>query len=152
MKLSENLTLAEMLRSESAKHLQIENVATVEHIENMKALAENVFQPIRSRFKRPIHISSGYRSKALNDAIRGSSKTSQHSKGEAMDIDMDNTEVTNLQIFNFIRENLIFDQLIGEFPNSAGNFAWVHVSFAKKNRGEVLIARKQGGKTIYIKL
>ena len=150
MKLSENLSLAEMLRSESAKSLGIANVATPEHIENMKALATNVFQPIRNHFKRPIHISSGYRSNALNDAIKRSSKTSQHTKGEAMDIDMDNTEITNNQVFQFIRANLEFDQLIWEFGTGL-NPDWVHVSFSqKKNRKQILIAKKQGGKTVYV--
>lgn len=149
MKLSENLSLSEMLRSESAKRLNIENKATSEHIENMKLLAVNVFQPIRNHFKRPIHISSGYRSNALNNAV-GGSKTSQHSKGEAMDIDMDHTEITNNQVFQFIRENLEFDQLIWEFGTGL-NPAWVHVSFSrKKNRKQILIAKKQGGKTVYV--
>lgn len=149
MKLSENLSLAEMLRSESAKRKGIVNSAPLDHIENMKALAINVFQPIRNHFKLTIHISSGYRSNALNELI-GGSKTSQHSKGEAMDIDMDGSQITNNQVFQFIRANLEFDQLIWEFGTGL-NPDWVHVSFSrKKNRKQILIAKKQGGKTVYV--
>ena len=117
MKLSENLELAEMIRSESAKRLGIDNKPTAEHLHNMQLLAFYVFQPIRNHFKRPIHISSGYRSEALNKAV-GGSRTSQHSTGQAMDIDMDGTEITNKQIFDFIKDNLDFDQLLWEFGTS----------------------------------
>jgi uncharacterized protein YcbK (DUF882 family) len=88
MKLSNNLSLSEVTRSESAKRAGISNMPTAEHIENFKVLAEKVFQPIREHFGVPIHISSGYRSKELNAKIGGSA-TSQHCKGEAIDIDMD---------------------------------------------------------------
>ncbi|MFY8248294.1 MAG: D-Ala-D-Ala carboxypeptidase family metallohydrolase [Gloeomargaritales cyanobacterium] len=151
MELSKNLTLAEMTRSESAKRLGINNNATKEHIENMKLLASNIFQPIRDHFKKPIHISSGYRSKALNDSIKGSSKTSQHSSGEAIDIDMDNTDITNAQVFDYIKNNLNFDQLIWEFGTDK-NPSWVHVSYEStgKQRKQILKAIKKNGKTSYI--
>jgi len=151
MNLSKNLTLAEMLRSESAKRKGIENKPLPEHLENMKLLAENVFQPIREHFGIPIHISSGYRSKELNKAV-GGSQTSQHSKGQAMDIDMDNTSITNKQVFDFIKNNLEFDQLIWEF-GTGKNPDWVHVSYVApgkgKNRKQVLMAKKIAGKTTY---
>ena len=144
IKLSKNLALTEMLRSESAKRRGISNKATKEHIENMKILAEKVFQPIRDHFKVPIRISSGYRSRELN-AIIGGSQTSQHSEGKAMDVDMDGTKITNKQIFDFIRQNLEFDQLINEF-----DYSWVHVSFnLGKNRKQVLEAYRVNGKTFY---
>ena len=111
MQLSKNLVLAEVIRSETAKRKGISNMPTPEHIENFKKLAKNVFQPIRDHFEVPIHISSGYRSKALNKAI-GGSLTSQHCQGEAIDIDMDGTSITNKQIFDFIKDNLVFDQMI----------------------------------------
>jgi len=151
MELSKNLTLAEMTRSESAKRLGINNNATKEHIENMKLLASNIFQPIRDHFKKPIHISSGYRSKVLNDSIKGSSKTSQHSSGEAIDIDMDNTDITNAQVFDYIKNNLNFDQLIWEFGTDK-NPSWVHVSYEStgKQRKQILKAIKKNGKTSYI--
>jgi hypothetical protein len=150
MKLSENLTLSEVVRSESAKRRGINNNPSAEHLENLKLLAEKVFQPIRDHFKRPIHISSGYRSKILNNAI-GGSFNSQHSKGEAIDIDMDGTSITNKQVFDFIKDNLDFDQLIWEFGTD-NNPDWVHVSYSKdRNRKQVLRAKKSGIKTYYTK-
>ena len=143
MKLSKNLNLAEVTRSETAKRRKIDNAPTDEHIENLKILAANIFQPMRDHFGKPIYISSGYRSEALNKAIKGS-KTSQHCKGEAIDIDNDNANngVTNRDIFEFIRDNLKFDQLINEFPVK-GNPSWVHVSYSKtQQRNQVLKAYK----------
>ena len=88
MMLSKNLSLGEFTNSQTAKRRGIDNTPKGEHLEAAKILAENIFQPIREHFATPIFISSGYRSQALNEAI-GGSKTSQHSKGEALDIDMD---------------------------------------------------------------
>lgn len=143
MKLSKNLNLAEVTRSETAKRRKIDNAPTDEHIENLRILAANIFQPMRDHFGKAIYISSGYRSEALNKAIKGS-KTSQHCKGEALDIDNDNANngVTNRDIFEFIRDNLKFDQLINEFPVK-GNPSWVHVSYSKtQQRNQVLKAYK----------
>lgn len=150
MQLSKNLALSEVTRSETAKRRGISNMPTPEHIENFKKLAENVFQPIRDHFGVPIRISSGYRSKELNTAI-GGSLSSQHCQGEAIDIDMDGTTVTNAEIFNYIKDNLNFDQLIAEFPEN-GNPAWVHVSYEStgKQRKQILVAKKVGGGTKYI--
>jgi hypothetical protein len=149
MNLSNNLSLAEMISSESAKRNGIKNEPTAEHLDNMKKLATNVFQPIRDYFNVPIHISSGYRSLALNKAIKGS-LSSQHCSGEAMDIDMDGTDVTNAKIFNYIKDNLVFDQLIWEFGTDK-NPDWVHVSYESKGkqRKQVLKATKKNGKTAY---
>jgi hypothetical protein len=150
MQLSKNLALAEVMRSETAKRKGISNMPTPEHIENFKLLAENVFQPIREHFGVPIHISSGYRSKALNTAV-GGSLSSQHCSGEAIDIDMDGTSVTNAQIFNFIKDNLSFDQLIWEFGTDS-NPDWVHVSYEStgKQRKQVLKAVKSAKGTSYL--
>ena len=150
MQLSKNLALAEVTRSETAKRNGISNMPTPEHIENFKKLAENVFQPIREHFGVPIHISSGYRSAALNKAVGGSA-SSQHCTGEAIDIDMDGTDITNAQIFHFIKDNLNFDQLIAEFPVNS-NPSWVHVSYEStgKQRKQILVAKKVGGATKYI--
>lgn len=149
MQLSKNLTLAEVIRSESAKRKGISNMPTPEHIENFKLLASKIFQPIREHFGIPIHISSGYRSAALNKAI-GGSKTSQHCSGEAIDIDMDGTSITNAQIFHYIKDNLIWDQLIWEF-GTKDNPDWVHVSYDStgKQRKQILVASKVSGKTVY---
>jgi zinc D-Ala-D-Ala carboxypeptidase len=145
MKLSEHLSLSEVIRSESAKRNGISNMPTAEHIENFKILAAKVFEPIREHFGVPIRISSGYRSAELNKCVNGSA-TSQHSSGEAIDIDQDYTTITNKQVFEYIKDNLTFDQLINEF-----DYSWVHVSYKAngKQRGEVLEAYKVGKVTKY---
>lgn len=152
MQLSEHLSLAEVTRSDSAKRRGISNMPTPAHIENFKLLAENVFEPIRKHFGKPIHISSGYRSDALNKAI-GGSKTSQHCTGEAIDIDMDGSAhgITNKMVFDYIKDNLNFDQLIWEF-GTASNPDWVHVSYEStgKQRNQILRAVKSGGATSYV--
>jgi phosphoribosylaminoimidazole-succinocarboxamide synthase len=151
MKLSEHLDLAEVVKSDSAKRKGISNMPTPEHLENFKKLAVNVFEPIRKHFGVPIHISSGYRSKELN-AVIGGSLTSQHCTGEAIDIDMDGSAhgVTNKMVFDFIKNNLSFDQLIFEFGTKDAP-DWVHVSYESigKQRKQVLRAVKQGGVTKY---
>ena len=155
MKLSEHLDLSEVIRSESAKRKGISNMPTAEHIANFKILAEKIFEPIRNHFRVPIIISSGYRSKELNASIPGASLTSQHCTGEAIDIDMDGTPngVTNKMVFDYIRENLIFDQLIFEF-GTAENPDWVHVSYESngKQRKQVLKASRVNGNTVYTKI
>jgi zinc D-Ala-D-Ala carboxypeptidase len=147
MKLSEHLDLSEVTRSNEAKRKGISNMPTPEHIENFKKLAENIFEPIRKHFGVPIMISSGYRSKELNKAIGGAT-TSQHLLGQAIDIDMDGTSkgVTNKMVFDYIKANLNFDQLINEF-----DYSWVHVSYnpTGKQRKQILDAKKVGGKTSY---
>jgi len=149
MQISEHLTLAELIRSESAKRNGITNMPTPEHIVNLKELAENIFEPIRANFRCPILISSGYRSKELNAKIGGAT-TSQHSFGQAIDIDMDGTNygVSNSNIFTFIKDKLQFDQLIWEFGNDK-NPDWVHCSYSNRHRKEVLIGYKQNGITHY---
>jgi len=147
MKLSKNLSLSEVIKSNTAIKNGIDNSPTLVHLKNLEILAEKIFQPIREHFGVPIGISSGYRSKALNEAIPGSSKTSQHCKGQALDLDADiYGKVTNKEIFDFIVENLEFDQVINEF-----NYSWIHVSYSENNRGQVLDAKKINGKTKYIK-
>jgi len=153
MKISPHLTLAEITRSDTAKRNGIDNTPTAEHLENFKLLAERVFEPIREHFKTPIFISSGYRSQALNSFIKGSA-SSQHCKGQAIDIDMDggNGDVTNRMVFDFIKEKVDFDQLIWEFGTDF-NPDWVHVSYAKgANRKQKLKAVRNNGKTSYINL
>jgi hypothetical protein len=126
---------------------------TAEHIANFKILAEKVFEPIRMNFRCPIIISSGYRSKELNAAIGGSA-TSEHCSGQAIDIDMDGTPngVTNRMVFDYIKDNLDFNQLIFEFGD-AQNPDWVHVSYSAtgNQRKQILRASRINGKTIYSK-
>ena len=147
MKLSKNLSLAEVVRSETAKRLDIDNTPTKEHLENLKVIAENVFQPIRDHFQCPIHVSSGYRGDELNKAIKGASTTSLHRTGQALDIDMDYTDVSNKEVFDFIKDNLEFDTLIWEFGDESPN--WVHVSYREgKNRNQILEAFKDPATSI----
>jgi len=151
MKLSKNLTLAECLRSNTAKRLGIKNEPHDDWVvENLKAIAEHVFQPVRDGLGVPIYVSSGYRSPDLNGAIRGS-KRSQHMEGRALDLDADVFgSCTNAQIFNYIKENLEFDQLIWEFGDE-GNPDWVHVSYIHDgtNRGRCLKARRDDEGKVY---
>ena len=150
MKLSKNLSLAEVTKSATAIKRGIANEPSEEHLENLKAVAEHIFQPVREEFMCPIFVSSGYRSEALNEAI-GGSKTSQHSKGEALDLDADVFGViTNADIFHYILDRLEFDQLIWEFGTD-GNPDWVHVSYKRngENRKQVLKAVRSNGKTKY---
>jgi hypothetical protein len=161
MQITQHLNLAELTRSETAKRKGISNMPKPEHIENLKNLAINIFEPIRRYFDTPIHISSGYRSVDLNKAIGGAGKivdgkyipTSQHCLGEAIDIDMDgsNSGITNKHVFDYIKKHLNFDQLIWEF-GTKDNPEWIHVSYKTngKQRKQVLRAVKQGGKTTYI--
>jgi hypothetical protein len=149
MQISKHLSLAEVSRSETAKRKGINNTPSGEHLENFKKLAENIFEPIREHFGVPIHISSGYRSKELNSAIGGSA-TSDHCVGSAIDIDQENSSITNNQVFNFIKDNLKFKQLIAEFPVN-GQLSWVHVAYNENNlKNQILVAKKVNGKTVYI--
>ena len=150
MKISKHLTLEECTRSATADKLGIvNNNPNQSIIENMQLLAEKVFEPIREHFKTPIYVSSMYRGLNLNQAIKGSI-TSQHCSGQAMDIDMDSKgKPTNKDIFDFIKKNLEFDQMIWEFGNDKQP-DWVHVSYTSgKNRKQILKAKKINGKTTY---
>ena len=149
MKISANLTLKEVSKSLTATRRGIDNEPKGEHLTALINLANNVFQPIREHFGKPIFVSSGYRSPELNKAI-GGSKTSQHCKGEAIDIDNDAREYpSNADIFWYIYDHLEFDQMIWEFGDDK-NPSWVHVSYKSEgNRKQVLKASKSKGRTVY---
>ena len=150
MKLSDNLLLAEVIKSNTAIKYGIDNSPTEEHLENLKAIAQDVFQRVREHFGKAIYVSSGYRSEALNERIGGSS-TSQHCKGEALDLDAQvYGGLTNAQLFSYIEEWITFDQLIWEFGSNTEP-DWIHVSYKKdgNNRGQKLVAYKKDGKTKY---
>jgi hypothetical protein len=150
MQLSDNLSLKEVIKSDTAIKNGIDNNPTEEHLKALKTIANEVFQPVRDYFDVPIYVSSGYRSKALNSVIKGSA-TSQHCKGEALDLDADVFgRVTNAEIYNYIKDNLDFDQLIWEFGND-NEPNWVHVSYdpKKPNRKMLLKAYKVNNKTHY---
>ena len=141
MNLSAHVTLAEFENSPTATTHGINNKMSLSQIESAKLLCENVFEPLRIHLNTPIKINSGYRSSQLNKKIGGST-TSQHCKGEALDLHI------GAKGFNFIKDKLDFDQLIWEFGND-DNPQWVHVSYSSNNRKQVLKATKKNGKTIY---
>ena len=147
VRLSENFTLSEYTKSQTAERKGIDNTPGEVHLERAKALFENVVQPVRDNFGVTV-INSGYRGPDLNYAI-GGSNTSQHCKGEAVDIECPGT--ANYEVAKWIEDNLDFDQLILEFytpgiPDSG----WVHVSYKTEgNRKSVLTAMKENGKTVY---
>ena len=152
MKLSKNLSLKECVRSGTADRLGINNVPDDEWvIENLKQVAERIFQPCREHFGSPLYVSSGYRSPELNRAI-GGAKRSQHMEGRALDLDGDvYGSPSNAEIFDYIRKNLEFDQIVWEFGDE-DNPDWVHVSYVYggNNRGRCLKAcRDDKGKTYY---
>ena len=150
MKLSKNLSLNEVIKSNTATRKGIDNSPNNDHLESLEDIAKDIFQPLRDDLG-VIYVSSGYRSDALNKAIGGSRK-SQHSKGEALDLDNDNKNgaASNTEIFNYIKDNLDFDQLIWEFGTDVKP-DWVHVSYTTKrpNRNQILKAYRQSGKTKY---
>lgn len=150
MMISKNFTLAELCNSAAAKRFGISNNPDDKVIKNLELLAKNILQPIRDHFEKPIHVVSGYRSPGLNKKVGGAAN-SQHLTGQAVDIDNDNTSISNAEIFNYIKENLKFDQLIWEFGNDESP-DWVHVSYSTKPRKQILRAYKDGSRTFYKKI
>lgn len=137
IKLSENFTLEEMIKSQTASRLKINNTPSEKIIDNLIYLCQNLLQPIRNKIG-VIIVNSGYRSPKLNQVI-GGSKTSQHIKGQAVDIE--STTLSNIELGKFIENSgLMFDQLIYEFVNkNNSNSGWIHVSLTKNiNRKQVL--------------
>lgn len=145
--------ISEVTKSQTAIRKGIKNIPSEENWKNIEILIKNIYSPVCNHFGRKIPISSFFRSIALNKAVGGSS-TSQHVEGRAVDLDCDGVGVgiTNQTLFEWIRKNLSFDQLIYEFPDDNGNPSWVHVSFVsfEKNRKQCLKAVNQGKKTIYV--
>lgn len=151
MRLSDNFTLSELTKSQTAERCGIDNTPDKEHIVNLQQLCDNVLQPVRDYFKKPVVISSGYRSPELSIKI-GSSSRSQHCKGEAADIEIPG--ISNQELADFISDNLSYDQVILEFHTPEEiNSGWVHVSYVgSNNRKEYLIAEKdESGKVRYSK-
>jgi hypothetical protein len=148
MNLSKNFTLQEFVFSPTAIKKGIANKPTEQHIKNMQILAEKVLEPLREHMGCSINISSGYRAQGLNSII-GGSKTSQHCFGQAADLQVSGR---NADMFNYIKDNLDFDQVIWEFGDD-NEPSWVHVSYVDgKNRKQRLKAIKEKGKTQYIKV
>ena len=148
MNLTENFSLNELTKSQTAERKGIDNTPSPTHQDNLKSLCTRILQPIRDHFNRVVSVSSGYRSEALCIAI-GSKTTSQHAKGEAADFEI--YGLSNGELAEWIRENLDYDQLILEFwtPESPNN-GWIHCSYnSEGNRKEYLRAYKNEGKTKY---
>jgi hypothetical protein len=147
-KISKHISYTEATRSATAKKLKIDNTPTDEHLKNMELVAETVFEPLREFAGHPIGVNSFYRSPDLNVAIKGSSRSS-HKIGAAIDLNSLGKK-SNKELFDFIMENLTFDQLIWEFGNDY-NPKWIHVSYVseKDNRNEVLKVNKRNPKIYY---
>ena len=149
MKLTENFSLEELTKSQTAVRKGIDNTPGPEHQDNLKSLCEMILQPIRDHFNSVVTISSGYRSPELCTAI-GSKITSQHAKGQAADFEI--FGVSNKELADYIDQNLDYDQLILEYWNESDpNSGWVHCSFnTQGNRKQYLKAYKdENNKTKY---
>lgn len=151
MNLSANFKLSELTKSETATRLDIDNTPNDEQIESLRLLCENILQPVRDHFGKPVKISSGFRCSALNQATGGSA-TSDHCRGQACDFEIDG--VPNPELAEWIETNLKYTQLILEFWVVGGddpNAGWVHASFNPDNlKGQSLTATKVAGKTTYL--
>ena len=147
--ISAHISDKEGVYSVTAMRRGIDNTPKSEELDNMQLLAEKIFEPLREWVGGPIRINSFYRSPELNKAIGGST-TSQHCKGQAMDIDDTSCHKTNAEMYAWIKENLDFDQMIWEFGDD-DNPAWVHVSYVSdvSNKNRCLRAYKENGKTKY---
>ena len=147
--ISKHVSYKEGVYSNTATRRGIDNTPNDEQLSNMELIAEEVFEPLRVWVGGPIKINSFFRSPELNTAIGGSSK-SQHCKGQAMDIDDTFGKATNAEMYNFIKDNLDFDQMIWEFGDD-DNPDWVHVSYVSEddNRRRCLKAYKENNKTKY---
>mgnify|MGYP003147700064 FL=1 len=152
MKLTDNFSLSELTKYQTAKRCGFDNNPDKEQVDSLVLLCENVLQPIRDHFKMPVVISSGYRSPNVSRQI-GSSSRSQHCKGQAADLEIPG--LSNQKLSDWIFDNLSFDQLILEFYDYVDlNSGWVHVSYVAKkiNRYEYLTAeRDENGKVRYSK-
>jgi hypothetical protein len=144
MQLSKHLSRAEFERSDAAIKHGISNSMNSGQLAKAMALAINCFEPIREHLGKPIRVNSGYRSPAVNKRI-GGALTSQHSLGEAIDLDLHDRD-----LFEWIIDNVTFDQLIYEAGNDT-EAAWFHISYREgHNRKQVLRMIKKGGKSTYI--
>ena len=144
--ISEHITYKEATASNKAKQLGISNAPNEKELRAMKLLAEKVFEPLRKWYDKPIQVTSFFRSAKINKAIGGSA-ASQHLLGQAVDID---TVSDNKKLFDYIKDNLTFDQLIWEYGNDSAP-DWIHVSYSEvRNRKQILRATKSGGRTVYL--
>ena len=150
MNLTANFTLEELVKSETALRHDMDNTPGETEIANLKILCEKVLQPVREHFQRGVKVNSGFRHPEVNAKV-GGSKTSDHCKGQAADIEIPG--VANADLAVWIMDNLDYTQLILEFYTpGVPDSGWVHVSYDPANlKKENLTATKQGGKTVYLK-
>lgn len=149
MIISDHITYAEAIHSNTAKRKRIDNTPNPTQVEAMKLAAIEVFEPLREWVGGPIKVNSFFRSVALNEEIGGVA-SSQHCKGQAIDLDDVYGRKSNAEMYHWVKENLNFDQLIWEFGTDM-NPNWIHVSFVskKENRNRCLKAYKESYKTKY---
>jgi hypothetical protein len=145
--ISNHINYFEATNSQTATAKGIVNQPNAEQLKAMRLVAVKCFEPLRMWANVPLSINSFFRGEALNKAIGGAA-SSQHCKGEAIDID-GKGKISNAKIFHFLKENTTFDQMINEFPVN-GEPSWVHISYSERgNRGQILTATKVKGKTVY---
>ena len=148
--ISKHVSYKEATYSATALRRNLENNPNDDQLKCMKDIAKKIFEPLRKWVGGPIKINSFFRGESVNTAI-GGSKTSQHCKGQAMDIDDTFGYKTNAEMYHYIKDNLDFDQMIWEFGDDK-NPNWVHVSYVthRPNRKKLTIAYKKNGRTRYI--
>jgi hypothetical protein len=148
MQLTENFSLNEMIKSETALRLHMDNTPTEDVINNLRTLCEHVLQPLRTAYGRGIKVNSGYRAPEVNAAV-GGSKTSDHCRGQAADIEIPG--VPNYDLALYISQYFYFTQLILEFYTpGVPDSGWVHVSYDPANlKRQVMTAMRENGKTVY---
>jgi hypothetical protein len=129
--ISKHISFDEATVSNTATRFGIENNPSDIQLACMKLVAEKCFEPLRTWYNKPIKVNSFFRCESLNAKV-GGSKTSQHVKGEAIDLSGGNKE-ENKKLFDWCKENLEFDQLINEY-----DYTWVHISYTVKNRKQIL--------------
>jgi hypothetical protein len=149
MNLTKNFTLSELTKSETALRKGLDNEPTQEIISALQLLAVNVLQPVREHYAKGVKVNSGYRSPEVNASV-GGSKTSDHCKGQAADIEIPG--VANAELAEYIKDKLQFTQLILEFyTQGVPDSGWVHVSYDPSNlKKQVMTAVRQDGKTVYL--
>jgi hypothetical protein len=147
--LTKNFSLAEMVKSETALRHGMENNPGPDELNNLLVLCANVLQPIRDHYQKGVKVNSGYRSPDVNAKV-GGSRTSDHTRGMAADIEIPG--VPNADLASYIRDNLRFTQLILEFYTpGVPDSGWVHVSYDDKDlKKQVLTATRRDGKTVYL--
>ena len=149
MNLTENFTLSELTKSETALRHDMDNSPDQTAISNLQVLAVHVLQPVRDHYGKGVKVNSGFRHPDVNAKV-GGSKTSDHCRGMAVDIEIPG--VPNAELAEWIRSNLPFTQVILEFyTQGVPDSGWVHVSYDPANlKKQALTAVKQDGKTVYL--